>query len=119
MEITFATAPKRGDRRSRTAFHRLSPFHKKFAIRAWRRFGRTLDYVGEWHTHPERDPVPSMIDRTEWAKLLRSNRSHLVFMILGTTGLWLGLSSGNVVKQLPSYSAPLAPSITVSTCAAD
>lgn len=107
IEVTFATTPKREDRRTRTAFHRLSLFHQRFAIRAWHRFDRTLDYVGEWHTHPEQNPSPSPIDRAEWAKLMRRSKGELVFMILGISGLWPGLSSRGVVKQLQSYSASL------------
>lgn len=100
IDITLATTPKHGDRRSRASFHRLSQFHQSFAIRAWRRLGRKLDYVGEWHTHPEHNPSPSHIDRAEWAKLIRSHRRDLVFMILGISGVWLGLSSHGVVKEL-------------------
>jgi integrative and conjugative element protein (TIGR02256 family) len=105
IEITFATTPKRGDKRSRTAFHRLSLFHQRFATRAWLRLGRTLDYLGEWHTHPERDPSPSLIDRGEWTKLVRSNKRELVFLILGISGVWIGLSNSGVVRELPSYRA--------------
>ena len=100
IDITLATTPKRGDRRSRVGFHRLSLFHQSFAIRAWRRLGCKLDYVGEWHTHPEHNPSPSPIDRAEWAKLMRSRRRDLVFMILGISGVWLGLSSRGFVKEL-------------------
>jgi integrative and conjugative element protein (TIGR02256 family) len=112
IEITFATTPKREDRRTRMTFQRLSLFHQRFAVRAWHRFGRKLDYVGEWHTHPEHAPVPSPIDRVEWAKLMRSSRSELVFMILGISGLWLGLSNRGAVKQLPRYNGSLAVTIT-------
>lgn len=100
IDITLATTPKHGDKRSRVGFHRLSSFHQSFAIRAWRRFGRKLDYVGEWHTHPERNPSPSPIDQMEWAKLMRTRNSDLVFMILGISGVWLGVSHRGVVKEL-------------------
>jgi integrative and conjugative element protein (TIGR02256 family) len=100
IDITFATTPKLGDRRSRVSFHRFSSFHQSFAVRAWRRFGRRLDYVGEWHTHLERNPSPSPIDRMEWAKLMRSRKSDLVFMILGVSGVWLGVSHHGVVREL-------------------
>ena len=100
IDITFATTPKYGDKRTRIGFHRLSPFHQSFAIRSWRRLGRKLDYVGEWHTHPEPDPSPSPIDRAEWVKLMRSRNSELVFMILGISGEWVGLSNRGVIKEL-------------------
>lgn len=100
IDITFATTPKRGDSRSRIGFARLSQFHQDFAIRAWRRFGRKLDYLGEWHTHPELNPSPSPIDRAEWRKLMRSRKNDLVFVILGISGVWLGASHCGVVREL-------------------
>jgi integrative and conjugative element protein (TIGR02256 family) len=103
IEITFATTPKRGDKRGRTDFHRISPFHQSFARRAWKRFDRKLDYIGEWHTHPEHNPSPSHIDIAEWRKLLRKRKTELVFMILGISGLWLGVSSANIVVALPEF----------------
>ena len=92
IEVTIATTPKREDKRSRVSFDRVSPFHRKFAIRAWRRFGRKLDYVGEWHTHPEARPRPSMIDKAEWERLIRTSRAQLLFVIVGGAGLWTGIS---------------------------
>lgn len=100
IDITFATTPKRGDIRSRIGFSRLSLFHQDFALRAWRRFGRKLDYVGEWHSHPELNPYPSPIDRAEWRKLMRSRKSDLVFVILGISALWLGASHCGEVREL-------------------
>lgn len=92
LEVTIATTPKRDDKRTRLGFERISLFHQKFAIRAWQRFERTLDYVGEWHTHPENTPRPSGIDRTEWAKLLRANKRELLFVIVGISDIWVGIS---------------------------
>lgn len=91
IEVTMATTPKRADRRTRTAFDRASPFHQEFAVRAWRRFGCKLDYVGEWHTHPEHQPRPSMIDEAEWAKLIRRGKRDLLFIIVGISGMWIGM----------------------------
>jgi integrative and conjugative element protein (TIGR02256 family) len=91
LEVTMATTPKRADWRSRLGFHRLSRFHQKHATRAWLRFQRTVDYLGEWHTHPERFPTPSGIDRAEWGKLTRSRTSDLLFVIVGTEGLWVSI----------------------------
>ena len=101
IEITFATTPKREDKRTRTDFHRISPFHQRFARRAWQRFDRKLDYVGEWHTHPVQNPSPSSIDVAEWAKILRTRKTELVFIIIGISGIWAGISVSNVVIGLP------------------
>lgn len=100
LEVTFATTPKRDDKRTRTGFERVSSFHQKFAIRAWQRLGRKLDYLGEWHTHPEHQPRPSTIDTDEWAKLLlRSNKRQLLFLILGISGTWVGISGSRGIRR--------------------
>lgn len=93
LEVTTATTPKQDDKRTRIAFERVSAFHQRFAVRAWQRFSRTLDYVGEWHTHPEHRPRPSMVDVDEWKKLVRSSKRELVFVIVGISGLWVGMST--------------------------
>jgi integrative and conjugative element protein (TIGR02256 family) len=49
--------------------------------------------VGEWHTHPEHRPRPSMIDEGEWRKLIRSSKRELLFIILGISGIWVGISA--------------------------
>jgi len=104
LEVTIATTPKREDKRTRIRFERISPFHQKFAIRAWRRLDRKLDYVGEWHTHPENRPRPSGIDRREWEELIRVNKRELLFIIVGISDIWVGMSSqGRLAVE------PLAP----------
>ena len=100
IDITFATTPKRGDRGSRASFLRFSSFHQSFAVRAWHRFSHKLDYVGDWHTHPKRNPSPSPIDRMEWLKLARLRKTDIVFLILGISGVWMGVSQHGVVRDL-------------------
>ncbi len=107
LEVTIATTPKREDKRTRIGFERISPFHQKFAVRAWRRLEYKLDYVGEWHTHPENSPRPSGIDKAEWAKLIRLNKRELLFIIVGISDTWVGMSrrGGVAVESLPAFTA--------------
>lgn len=111
LDVTMATTPKMADRQSRIGFHRLSAFHQIFAIRAWRRLGRTVDYLGEWHTHPERVPAPSDIDRSEWCKLARSRANELVFVILGVEGIWVEVALRGRVHRVTEICevGPIAP----------
>ena len=54
-----------------------------------------MDYLGEWHTHPERAPIPSAIDRNEWKVIAAARTTPMLFLILGTMGLpWLGVGLG-------------------------
>ena len=74
--------------------------HQQVALRHWRASQMTMDYLGEWHTHPESNPSPSLLDMSEWKKICKVQKRPMVFAILGWSGdIWLGLSSGEVVSQ--------------------
>ncbi|MBI2726197.1 MAG: Mov34/MPN/PAD-1 family protein [Polaromonas sp.] len=93
LEVLFATEPMITDRRRPFFFEREVNGHATAAMEAWATSGGTVDYLGEWHTHPQRVPVPSSFDRTEWRKLLsgRAKHSPLVALIVGTTCLHVEL----------------------------
>lgn len=93
IEVTEATIPSRRDLRQRHGFTRRCPSHQHAASRAWHDSSQLIDYVGEWHTHPESHPSPSGIDRTE---LLRRSAAHrcepLVEIIVGWSTVWTGIA---------------------------
>lgn len=80
------TTPMRGDRRARFHFLRARQSHQTLLDRAWKRSGGTCTYLGEWHTHPERDPSPSSVDIADWKRKLREDTYSgvLFFVIVGT-----------------------------------
>lgn len=94
LHVIALTEPHPKDRRSVTSFERISPFHQERALALWKQSGGKMDYLGEWHTHPERTPSPSGIDRREWRKLYFRRQSPLIFMIAGTEGSWYGMGQG-------------------------
>ena len=99
LHVTMATVPQPSDRRMRFWFSRATKHHQQEAVRHWMASNAEVDYLGEWHTHPEGRPSPSSLDRTEWRKIACERTSPMVFMILGWTGeLWVGVScdSGSV-----------------------
>lgn len=92
VEIVACTTPMPTDRRFWNLFDRNDPGHGEQAIRYWRESGRTLTFVGEWHTHPEPNPTPSLIDRATWMRVgARHKVGPLVFAIRGYSGWWWGL----------------------------
>jgi integrative and conjugative element protein (TIGR02256 family) len=59
-----------------------------------------MDYLGEWHTHPEEKPIPSFLDISEWRKICSARKERMIFVIVGWTGnLWLGEGQGNNIIQ--------------------
>lgn len=99
LEIVNATSPFQSDKRWRTGFVRERGGHEIEATRLWFTSGGEIDYLGEWHTHPEALPLPSSVDRREWRQLtLRPMRSTpLVTAIVGTASLYVAiLTRGNI-----------------------
>ncbi|MCB9779458.1 MAG: Mov34/MPN/PAD-1 family protein [Alphaproteobacteria bacterium] len=93
--VDTATCPLSGDRRSRASFHRSRRPHQAVLNRLWRASKGTANYLGEWHTHPEPVPSPSMVDRSGWAyQLMRPGVAApaLFFVIVGqkAIGVWEG-----------------------------
>lgn len=93
--IDFVTEPMPGDKRSRTRFKRGVKNHQAIIDKYWYISKGTINYLGEWHTHPEPIPNPSFIDVKSWKKMLSHDKfdSHcLYYIIIGTDGIgvWEG-----------------------------
>lgn len=85
--VDEATIPMRGDRRTRTTYHREAKRHQEIIDARWSMSAGTCQYLGEWHTHPETDPTPSGIDLSDWRRRLRHDEfdsDTLLFVIVGT-----------------------------------
>src|SRR5579862_3615404 len=101
VQIVHCTSPLPGDRRLWNFFDRSDPGHQGEALKHWRDSGRTMNYVGEWHTHPEAVPTPSFVDRRTWRKIARRHTiGPLVFAIRGTSGWWWELMRNGMPARL-------------------
>lgn len=102
LHVVDATTPQPDDRCMRFRFFRRDPYHQQVAISKWSVSGNTLDYIGEWHTHPELGPSPSSLDLSEWKKICAARNSNMLFLIAGLTGnFWLGVGRGqHIVKAI-------------------
>jgi integrative and conjugative element protein (TIGR02256 family) len=100
LHITVATVPQPSDQRKRYWFKRSTNHHQQVALQHWKASGQMMDYLGEWHTHPEQHPAPSQLDLSEWRKICEVRPHPMVFAILGWGGeLWLGVSEGRAVER--------------------
>jgi integrative and conjugative element protein (TIGR02256 family) len=91
-EIVAATGPRSKDRRGRFSF---LPHRKSEQTEIFEHHQRGLDFVGDWHTHPEDKPTPSTDDLASIDQVVRRSTHHLpgfLLMIVGrkpfTEGLW-------------------------------
>lgn len=100
LHIVTATTPQPDDERKRFRFYRRDKNHQKIAIHQWDMSGNTVDYIGEWHTHPELEPTPSSLDMSEWKKICCARKVSMVFLIAGMAGVfWLGVGRGQHIKK--------------------
>lgn len=83
LHVLYATVPMPLDKSSRISFERLDPGHQLAVTKAWKESQGRIDYLGDWHTHPQLNPSPSGIDYTEWAKLGSTLNKPLLFLIVG------------------------------------
>lgn len=103
IHVTEATAPSRRDVQRRFAFFRNAAYHQRVALRRWNETDQTLDYVGEWHSHPEDNPVPSGIDLREWREITAANIRPMVFLIVGRHTNWIGVGlRDRIIEIQPS-----------------
>lgn len=100
LHVVDATGPQSEDRWSLTRFRRSPKGHQAYAQDAWRRSDGLITHIGEWHSHPEPHPSPSVVDRASWVKTRREQQRALAFVIVGMSGrgVWLTAELGAIVS---------------------
>ena len=60
-------------------------------------------YLGEWHTHNQRIPQPSFIDRRNWMEISKrkQNSDWLFFVIVGTEQIGIWTIVNEKIVQMP------------------
>jgi integrative and conjugative element protein (TIGR02256 family) len=89
LVIDEATEPTNSDRKGRFFFIRRRRHAQRRVDAAWHGSNGTLNYLGEWHTHPEDNPSPSTVDIDNWLTIgqtARYDHDCLVFAIVGRKG---------------------------------
>lgn len=85
--ITGASGPGANARHGPTSFNRDREFCQAFIDRHAGDTQGRIDFVGEWHKHPEPDPWPSPVDRDTYMRLAVDPAAHVerpVVLITGT-----------------------------------
>ena len=100
IHVSDVTVPTKRDVQRRFAFFRHATDHQRVATRRWKQSGETMDYVGEWHTHPEDDPSPSGIDLQHWREIASVAPRPMIFLIVGRQSNWCGVGLKRRLEQL-------------------
>jgi integrative and conjugative element protein (TIGR02256 family) len=91
--------PGVGDIRSRHSVDRCGSHHQLIVDEAFLRSSGTLQYLGEWHTHPEDTPFPSTKDLNSWGKYLIDSE-HMLLLIVGRKNVWAAKKITNTIVLL-------------------
>lgn len=84
--VDRVSTPTQDDKATRFSFFRPVKLAQKLVIKVWRKSSGTLNYLGEWHTHPEDTPAPSSADITNWQSIWcrsKTDTDEIFFVIVG------------------------------------
>jgi len=101
-EIIQATEPHYSDSRGLTFFIRKKQPAQRQVNSAWVKSSGSLVYLGEWHTHSQRNPRPSTEDRDLMAKVISETLmdiDYVYMIIVGTDDYWIGIQTPEGLKQ--------------------
>lgn len=82
--VVNISTPFRDDLQSRFRFSKTSKMHQEFVNRYFEESKGYVSLVGEWHSHPEKNPIASSTDKKSWMKIMLENDKLLFFVIVGT-----------------------------------
>lgn len=100
--VTGASTPFETDNRTPVSYKRNVAGHQDLLEEKHRASNGRIHYLGEWHTHPERKPAPSLTDYMEWAKTANCKdfyKRKLIFLILGIDSTWLGVHERGILTK--------------------
>lgn len=100
LHVHEATLPMRLDWGTRFAFCRFAAGHQAVATLRWRSSGETMDWVGEWHSHPQAVPSPSAIDLASWRGIVARRQVPMLFVIIGYHTRWVGVLVPGALRPL-------------------
>jgi len=87
---------------------------QKFIEAAFTESAGALNYVGEWHTHPEPTPSPSCKDVKMMSDILKNSQIETSFvfgLILGTTGSMCFWYQTNGERWVTALEVPVYQSV--------
>lgn len=106
--VSDISEPSKKDKQSRFSFVRDYRNTQKDINKKWKESEGIVNYIGEWHTHPECNPFPSSTDKNLVRQLIDDNSNvfnKLFLVIVGMDeSLYIGLAdtdiSNNVILSI-------------------
>ncbi|MDO4233745.1 Mov34/MPN/PAD-1 family protein [Pseudomonas sp.] len=92
--------PGPGDIRRRCFVDRRGAHHQTVVDKAFISSSGMLQYLGEWHTHPEDSPSPSSMDLDTWQRHLISGHKKMALLIVGRKEIWAAKKDAQIITPL-------------------
>ena len=92
--------PGPGDIRRRCFVDRRGAHHQTAVDEAFISSSGMLQYLGEWHTHPEDSPSPSSTDLDTWQRHLIAGHEKMVLLIVGRKEIWAAQKDAQIITPL-------------------
>lgn len=102
-KILDITVPMTNDYSSRYRFKRKDIKHLEILEKL---NNKCLYFKGNWHTHPQKNPMPSLLDKFSWKSAMKQSRpgesKYIFFVIVGTDEIkvWCGNMKTHMIKSL-------------------
>lgn len=100
MVVHEISEPGPGDIRRRCFVDRRGPHHQIAVDEAFISSSGMLQYLGEWHTHPEDSPSPSSTDLGSWQRHLIGGHEKMVLLIVGRKEIWAAQKDARIITPL-------------------
>ncbi|AUT32464.1 TPA: peptidase [Acinetobacter nosocomialis] len=86
LRVIDISSPADDDERTIYSFHRKSTKHQSYLNKVHEISNGILQYIGEWHTHPEPQPRPSNCDYQGWSQLISNGKFNELPKLLWIAG---------------------------------
>lgn len=106
-EIVKVTTPNKYDSSGPNFFVRSKRGAQPHINKVWKNSDGTEIYLGEWHTHFEDEPKPSLTDRNLVINSLKKTKMEINFLFLIIVGLnrtfWVGKQTKEGLLELKEF----------------
>lgn len=102
--LSAVSTPTKQDKRTRFSFTRSKQSAQQYIDKHWIESGGIENYIGEWHTHPEINPLPSSVDKSLIRQVVSDKSSpfsKVLLVIVGQKGtLYLGIADSQGTGEI-------------------
>ena len=106
--IESCSEPNSDDLSNRFSFVRNKKRAQKLINKKWKNSNGEINYIGEWHSHPENIPTPSITDKTLWENIFVDKSSKFgitINIIVGIEKFYIRITDEkkNIIEGEQSY----------------